>query len=222
MLLNLHTSTVLLPTSLFSEPVIIFIMDPNSPSEPTQVLSMMGAFHTQMRHSTSGSRLSMSNTQGEISIRAFSPTFSRVVESSRAFIGFIDACYCVSGKSIKRSLATRLAFDETMEPEPESMRKVSRLEADLLSSSRHGLRRFTSENFDKTSKLSSDNEDLRARLKDLEAASAGDRAKVASMETKMRSLELELGAVKLVNREKYKTLNCKVEQMKKRQSDILH
>ena len=42
------------------------------------------------------------------------------------------------------------------------------------------------------------------------------------METKMRSLELELGAVKLVNREKYKTLNCKVEQMKKRQSDILH
>ena len=47
-------------------------------------------------------------------------------------------------------------------------------------------------------------------------------AKVASMETKMRSLELELGAVKLVNREKYKTLNCKVEQMKKRQSDILH
>ena len=53
-------------------------------------------------------------------------------------------------------------------------------------------------------------------------ASAADRAKVASMETKMRSLELELGAVKLVNREKYKTLNCKVEQMKKRQSDILH
>ena len=123
-----------------------------------------------------------------------------------------------------------------MEPEPESMRKVSRLEADLLSSSRHGLRRFTSENFDKTSKLSSENDNLRARLKDLEAASAGDRAKVASMETKMRSLEMERdrdkvewdrerGAVereRLDNREKYETLKCKFEQMKQRQSDMLH
>lgn len=174
-------------------------MDLNSPNEPTQVLSMLSAFNTQMRHSTSGSRLSMTNTKGQ---------------------------------SIKRSLATRLAFDETMEPE--SMRKVSRLDADLLSSSRHGLRRFTSENFDMTSKLSSDNEELRARLKNLEADSAGDRAKVASMETKMRALEMERdrdkvewdrerGAMdreRLDNREKVDTLKFKLKQIKQRESDI--
>ena len=33
-------------------------MDLNSPVEPTQVLSMMGAFRSQLRHSTSGSSLS--------------------------------------------------------------------------------------------------------------------------------------------------------------------
>ena len=121
-----------------------------------------------------------------------------------------------------------------MEPEPESMRKVSRLDADLLSSSRHGRRRFTSDNFDMTSKLSSDNEDLRARLKDLEAASAGDKAKVASMETKMRALEMERdrdkvewdrerGAMdreRLDNREKVDTLKFKLKQIKQRESDI--
>ena len=114
------------------------------------------------------------------------------------------------------------------------MRKVSRLDADLLSSSRHGLRRFTSDNFDMTSKLSSDNEDLRARLKDLEAASAGDKAKVASMETKMRALEMERdrdkvewdrerGAMdreRLDNREKVDTLKFKLKQIKQRESDI--
>ena len=42
------------------------MMDLNSPNEPTQVLSMLSAFNTQMRHSTSGSRLSMTNTQGEL------------------------------------------------------------------------------------------------------------------------------------------------------------
>ena len=114
------------------------------------------------------------------------------------------------------------------------MRKVSRLDADLLSSSRHGRRRFTSDNFDMTSKLSSDNEDLRARLKDLEAASAGDKAKVASMETKMRALEMERdrdkvewdrerGAMdreRLDNREKVDTLKFKLKQIKQRESDI--
>ena len=114
------------------------------------------------------------------------------------------------------------------------MRKVSRLDADLLSSSRHGLRRFTSENFDMTSKLSSDNEDLRARLKNLEADSVGDRAKVASMETKMRALEMERdrdkvlwdrerGAMdreRLDNREKVDTLKFKLKQIKQRESDI--
>ena len=39
-------------------------MDLNSPSEPTQVISMLGQYHSQLRHSTSGSRLSMSNTTG--------------------------------------------------------------------------------------------------------------------------------------------------------------
>ncbi len=63
---RIYIQLFLTPTSLFSEHIIIIIMDLNSPSEPTQVLSMMGAFHTQMRHSTSGSRLSMSNTQGQI------------------------------------------------------------------------------------------------------------------------------------------------------------
>ena len=48
---------------MFSEHTHIFIMD--SPSEPTQVLSMMGAFQTKIRHSTSGTRLSMSNTHGQ-------------------------------------------------------------------------------------------------------------------------------------------------------------
>ena len=155
----------------------------------------------------------------------------------QAFIGFIDACYCVSGHSIKRSLATRLAFDETIEPEPESVRKVSRLDADLLSSSRHGpgLRRFTSENFETTSKLSSENSDLRSRLEEVEAASAGDRAKVASMETRMRSLEMERetdkvewdqqrGAMEresLDSKEQIDTLKLRVKQFKQRESEIL-
>ena len=36
-------------------------MDLNSPVEPTEVLSMMGAFRTQLRHSTSGSSISKSS-----------------------------------------------------------------------------------------------------------------------------------------------------------------
>ena len=40
--------------------------------------------------------------------------------------------FCSLGQSIKRSLATRLAFDETMEQDPGSARKLSRLDADIL------------------------------------------------------------------------------------------
>ena len=37
------------------------MMDLSSPSEPTQVISMLGQYRSQLRHSSSGSRLSMSN-----------------------------------------------------------------------------------------------------------------------------------------------------------------
>ena len=36
-------------------------MDLNSPSEPTQILSLMGQYHSQLRHSTSTSRMSLGN-----------------------------------------------------------------------------------------------------------------------------------------------------------------
>ena len=109
----------------------------------------------------------------------------------RHFIGFLTFS-CVAGQSIKRSLATRLAFDETME-EPQSTRKISKLDSDFSfqAGAGSGLRRFTSENIDSVSKLQRDHQELRARTKQMEAELAGERAKVASTESRARNLELE-------------------------------
>ena len=56
-----QTTTYIL--SLSQPSIILFqieIMDLTSPVEPTEVLSMMGAFRSRLRHSTSGSSISKS------------------------------------------------------------------------------------------------------------------------------------------------------------------
>ena len=153
----------------------------------------------------------------------------------RHFIGFLTFS-CVAGQSIKRSLATRLAFDETME-EPQSTRKISKLDSDFSfqAGAGSGLRRFTSENIDSVSKLQRDHQELRARTKQMEAELAGERAKVASTESRARNLELErerdrveweraraaLEREKQDSKDAADTLRCKLKQVKQRESDRL-
>ena len=77
--------------------------------------------------------------------------------------------------------------------EPQSTRKISKLDSDFSfqAGAGSGLRRFTSENIDSVSKLQRDHQELRARTKQMEAELAGERAKVASTESRARNLELE-------------------------------
>ena len=117
-----------------------------------------------------------------------------------------------------------------MEPEPSSARKLSRLDP-----TDHGLRRFTSENIDAMSSLQKDNHEMRQKLKEMEAIVAGSKAQVASMESKVRNLELEKerdrvefdrvrGALerdKQDSRDKIDNYKCKLKQVKQRESDRL-
>jgi len=140
------------------------------------------------------------------------------------------------GQSIKRSLATRLAFDETIEESP-SMRKLSRLDADILGSNRSGLglRRYTSDHLDSMTTMQTENQDLKKKLKEMEVLLAGSRANEASMESKVKNLQLERDKERVEwdsergtfvrdkqdSKDKIDDLKCKLKQVKKRESDRL-
>lgn len=172
----------------------------NSPSEPTQVISMLGAYQSQVRHSTSGSSLSG-----------------------------------LTNQSSKRSLATRLAFDDTIdEAASKSTRKVPRVGADPFSS-QLGMKRFPSENTGTISTLHKENQDLKSKVREMEADVAGAKARAAGMESKVAKLELDIGREKVErdeekdriarqkreDREKIENLQIKLKQMKQRENDKL-
>jgi len=161
---------------------------------------MLGAYQTQVRHSTSGSSLS-----------------------------------ALANQSSKRSLATRLAFDETMdETRSQSVRKVPKVGADPFSS-QLGMRRFPSENTGTITTLQKDNQELKAKVREMEAAVAGAKALAAGMESKMAKMELDKGREKVEreqerekfergrrdDREKIENLQSKLKQMKQRENDRL-
>ena len=141
----------------------------------------------------------------------------------------------VSGQSVKRSLATRLAFDETIDEPILSSRKVSRLDGADPFSSQSGMRRFPSENLDTVTSLQREVSQLKHKTSDLEAALAGCRAQVAGTESKVNILELERDRLAVewdreraaVEREreeardKYESLKCRLKQHKQRESDKL-
>eukprot|EP00092_Neocalanus_flemingeri_P033116 GFUD01036011.1.p1 GENE.GFUD01036011.1~~GFUD01036011.1.p1 ORF type:complete len:782 (+),score=288.73 GFUD01036011.1:56-2401(+) len=172
----------------------------NSPSEPTQVISMLGAYQTQVRHSTSGSSLAG-----------------------------------LANQSSKRSLATRLAFDDTLEESgTQSAHKLSRVGADPFSS-QIGMRRFPSENTGTITTLHKENQELKAKVREMEAMVAGAKARAAGVESKLAKMELDIGREKVErdqekdrlergkreDREKIENLQAKLKQMKQRENDRL-
>ena len=173
-------------------------MSANSPSsEPTEIISMLGAYQTQLRF-TSGSVLPGS-------------------------------------QSNKRSLATRLAFDDTLDESVlTSDRKVARVGVDPFSS-HLGMKRFPSENTGTISSLQSENQDLKLKLKEIESVVAGSKAHATAMDTKVAKMELELEREKTerhhekdkfererrVDVEKIENLQLKLKQMKQRENDKL-
>lgn len=161
---------------------------------------MLGAYQTQVRHSTSGSSLSG-----------------------------------LANQSSKRSLATRLAFDDTVdEGGIQSVRKVSRVGADPFSS-QLGMKRFPSENTGAVTTLHKENQDLKAKVREMEAVVAGAKARAAGMESKVAKMELDIGREKVEkdqekdrierqrreDREKIENLQMKLKQMKQRENDKL-
>lgn len=172
----------------------------NSPSEPTQVISMLGAYQSQLRHSTSGS-----NVSG------------------------------MAKQSSKRSLATRLAFDDTVEESRiESAQKISRIGSDPFSSEL-GMKRFPSENTGAISTLKKENSELKSKVREMEASVAGAKARAVGMESKVAKMELDHGREKVErdqeneklarqrreDREKIENLQLKLKQMKQRENDKL-
>ena len=172
----------------------------NSPSEPTQVISMLGAYQSQLRHSTSGSNMSGMGNQ-----------------------------------SNKRSLATRLAFDDTVdETRIESAQKISRIGPDPFGSEL-GMRRFPSENTGAIPTMQKENKELKAKIREMEASLAGAKARAAGMESKVAKMELDHGREKVErdqekekmarqrreDREKIDNLQLKLKQMKQRENDKL-
>lgn len=161
---------------------------------------MLGAYQTQVRHSTSGSSLSG-----------------------------------LANQSSKRSLATRLAFDDTVDENGiQSVRKVSRVGADPFSS-QLGMKRFPSENTGTVTTLHKENQDLKAKVREMEAVVAGAKARAAGMESKVAKMELDIGREKVErdqekdkierqrreDREKIDNLQMKLKQMKQRENDKL-
>ena len=90
----------------------------------------------------------------------------------------------------KRSLATRLAFDDTMEEE-KSPNKITRLGNDPFNSAL-GSKRFASANSGAMAQIQEENESVKAQLRGLKAELAGAVASTASAESKVRKIELEL------------------------------
>jgi len=87
--------------------------------------------------------------------------------------------------SEKRPLATKLMFDETMEPEP----KLPRFNRDPFDNIT-GRKRFASENVIAMSSLQTENQDLLQRIKQLEADRAGDLANFTKLENRLKQTEL--------------------------------
>jgi len=123
-----------------------------SPSEPTHVGRMVGAYQSSVRRSTSGSGL---HPPG------------------------------------KRSLATRLAFDDTMEEEDRSPSKITRLGNDPFNSAL-GSKRFASANSGAMAQIQEENESVKAQLRVLKADLAGAIASSAEAESRVKKVELEL------------------------------
>jgi len=132
-------------------------------------------------------------------------------------------------------LATRLAFDDTLDDSViTSDRKVARLGVDPFSS-HLGMKRFPSENTGTISSLQSENQDLKLKLKEIESVVAGAKAHATAMESKVAKMELELGREKTerhhekdkfererrVDVEKIENLQLKLKQMKQRENDKL-
>ena len=91
----------------------------------------------------------------------------------------------------KRSLATRLAFDDTMEEEDKSPSKITRLGNDPFNSAL-GSKRFASANSGALAQIQEENESVKAQLRALKAELAGAIASTASAESKVKKVELEL------------------------------
>jgi len=91
----------------------------------------------------------------------------------------------------KRSLATRLAFDDTMEEEDRSPSKITRLGNDPFNSAL-GSKRFASANSGAMAQIQEENESVKAQLRVLKAELAGAIASTASAESKVQKVELEL------------------------------
>jgi len=138
-------------------------------------------------------------------------------------------------QSSKRSLATRLAFDDTVEESRiESAQKISRIGSDPFSSEL-GMKRFPSENTGAISTLKKENSELKSKVREMEATVAGAKARAVGMESKVAKMELDHGREKVErdqeneklarqrreDREKIENLQLKLKQMKQRENDKL-
>merc|ERR1719158_1927307 len=88
---------------------------------------------------------------------------------------------------MKRSLSTRLVFDDTCAEDEEESRvpsKITRLGSDPFSSSL-GTKRFPSANSGALTQIQEENESLQGQLKGVKAELAGAVAATAAMENKL-------------------------------------
>ena len=112
----------------------------------------------------------------------------------------------------KRSLATRLAFDDScLEDERGSAAKVSRLGSDPFSSAL-GSRRFPSANSGVLGQVQEENEALKKQLKEARAEVAGAVAGRASAEDRAGREELELGRQKLERKQEREKLKREAKE----------
>ena len=164
-----------------------------SPSEPTHVGRMVGAYQSSVRRSTSGSGL---------------PPPS------------------------KRSLATRLAFDDTLEEVDRSPSKITRLGNDPFNSAL-GSKRFASANSGAMAQIQEENESVKRELRVLKADLAGAIAGNAETESKLKRSELALKREQLEretekarlsresqqDKEKVENLKQKIKKMNEREKE---
>jgi len=131
-----------------------------SPGEPTQVAKMMGAFRSHLDQQSAAS------------------------SSSRS-----GSLLAVRSEAGKRSLATRLSFDDTLETS-RIEQKVPRLGVDPFSSAA-GIKRFPSENKSQAVELQKENSELKKKMREVETELVNSKALAAKLEHRIGQVELE-------------------------------
>jgi len=155
-----------------------------------------------------------------------------VVRAFQSQMSSISRSRCHQSAAGKRTLATRLSFDETLEESQlDSHSKLPRLGADPFSSAL-GVKRFPSENSTHIVELQKENRSVKGKLRESETELINVKAFSAQLENKINQMELEQkrkalefeadleksGRQKRMEKEKAENLQHVVNQLKEREN----